>query len=290
MPYGTSGVISQTEPAQQRSSAGIIRSAGIVHSSQELSKRKIFIGIGAGLLVALLAAVGYLGFMQKPATQQVITPTPQIAQTHTKNLPKQPPLTVSDPQTLYTQATSRQVSINDPLRMQSDNNWQAVNSPGNCTFDGNTLHAVNSTTDLRATMCMATATKLQNIAFQAQLTTIKGDTSGLIVRADSKAQRLYFFSITTTGLYTLTVSDGQNGTQQRSLAGGTSPAIKQGLNQTNQLTIITQNSTLYLYINQKFITKVDDTTATTGCIGLFEGNSQGDVSEARFTNVKVWNV
>ena len=281
----------QAGPVQQRSSAGIVRSAGIIHSDHESSKRKIFIGIGAGFLAALLVAVGYLAFLQKPATQQqAAIPTPQVAQTHTKNLPKQPPLTITDPQELYTQATGRQAAINDSLHMQSDNNWQSVNSPGNCTFDANTLHAVTSTADVRTTMCIATATKYQNIAFQAQLTTIKGDTSGLIVRADNKGQRLYLFSITTTGMYTLAVTDGQNGTQQHVLAGGTSAAIKQGLNQENQLTIIARDSTLYLYINQKFIAKMDDKTNTTGCIGLFEGNSQGDTSEARFTNVKVWNV
>ncbi len=139
-------------------------------------------------------------------------------------------------------------------------------------------------------MCIANATKYKNIAFQAQLTIIKGDTYGLIMRADSKGQKLYLFGITTTGMYTLAVTDGQNGTLQHVLAAGTSAAIKQGLNQSNQLTIIARDNTLYLYINQKFITKVDDTTAASGSIGVFDGNSLVDVSEARFTDVKVWSV
>jgi hypothetical protein len=275
---------------QQYSPVAITRSAGIVHSDNTPSKRKIFVGIGAGLIIALIVAVGYLAFMQKPATPQITTPVPQIAQTHTKNLPKLPPITVTDPQALYTQATGKVAIINDPLRIQSDNNWVAVNSPGTCTFDGNTLHTVSSSTDTRATMCLASATKYSNIAFQAQLTIIKGDTYGLVMRADSNGKELYLFGITTTGMYTLAVANGQNGSQQHILAGGTSTAIKQGQNQSNQLTIIARDSTLYIYINNTFITKVDDTTATIGSIGLFNGNSLGDTSEARFTNVKVWSV
>ncbi len=139
-------------------------------------------------------------------------------------------------------------------------------------------------------MCIANATKYKNIAFQAQLTALKGDTEGLIVRADSKGQQMYLFSITTTGMYTLAVTNGQNGTLAHVLVGGTSPAIKQGQNQTNQMTLIARDNTLYLYVNQKFLTKVNDTTAASGNVGLFVGNSQGDVSEARFTNAKMWSV
>ena len=139
-------------------------------------------------------------------------------------------------------------------------------------------------------MCIASATKYKNVAFQAQIVPIKGDTYGLIVRADSKGRLLYLFSVTTTGMYTLAVTDGQNGTLAHVLTGGTSVAIKQGQNQSNQLTIIARDSTLYLYVNQKFLTKVNDTTATSGSVGLFVGNSQGDVSEARFTNAKIWSV
>ena len=139
-------------------------------------------------------------------------------------------------------------------------------------------------------MCIANATKYKNVAFQAQLVALKGDTDGLIVRADAKGQQMYLFSITTTGMYTLAVTNGQNGSLAHVLTGGTNPAIKQGPNQTNQLTLIARNNTLYLYANQKFLTKVDDGTAASGSVGLFAGNSQGDVSEARFTNAKVWSV
>ena len=276
---------------QQQSPAGAFRSASVIQPARKSSMRRVVIAVCAGFIVALLVAVGYLAFLQKPSnTQGTTSARPPIVQTHPKKLPTLSAITVSDPQALYTQAISRVAMSSDPLSAQSDNDWETVNSPGNCSFDGNTLHAVNSSADARATMCMANATKYKNIAFQAQLVAIKGDTDGLIVRADSKGQQMYLFSITTTGMYTLAVTNGQNGTLAHVLTGGTSPAIKQGQNQTNQLTLIARDTTLYLYVNQKFVTKVNDTTATSGSVGLFAGNSQGDVSEARFTNAKMWSV
>lgn len=275
---------------QQQSPVGVLRSASVIQPIRKSPMRKILLAVGTGFIIALLAAVGYLAFLQKPTTVQVATSVKPILQTHPKKLPPLPPITVSDPQALYTQATSRQAISNDPLTTQSDNNWETVNSPGNCAFDGNTLHAVNPLTDGRTTICLANATKYKNVAFQAQITAIKGDTYGLIMRADSKGQQMYLFSVTSTGMYTLAVTNGQNGSLAHVLTGGTSSAIKQGQNQSNQLTVITRGNTLYLYVNQKFLTKVDDTTATIGSVGLFVGNSQGDVSEARFTNAKIWSV
>ncbi len=293
-PYtaGNGPVAFQAAPGyvQQQSPVGAFRSASVIQPIKTSSSRKILIAVGTGFLVALLAAVGYLAFLQKPATTQITPAARPILQTHPKKLPSLPPITASDPMALYTQAISREAISNDPLSTQSDNDWETVNSSGSCTFDGNTLHAVNSSTDARTTMCIAHATKYKNIAFQAQITAIKGDTYGLIVRADSKGRLLYLFSITSTGTYTLASANGQNGTLAHVLTGGTSSAIKQGQNQSNQLAIIARDNTLYLYVNQKFLTKVDDTTSAIGSVGLFVGNSQGDVSEARFTNAKMWSI
>ncbi len=291
-PYGVGNgpVTFQPGYGQQHPPTGVLRSASVIQPIRTSPIRRVLIAVGAGFIVALVLAVGYLAFLQKPATTQITTPVKPILQTRPKKMPVLLSITASDPQVLYTQATGRVAISNDPLTMQSDNNWETVNSPGSCGFDGNTLHAENISKDVRATMCIANATKYKNIAFQAQITPIKGDTYGLIVRADSKGHLLYLFSVTSTGMYTLAVTDGQNGTLAHILAGGTSSAIKRGQNQSNQLTIIARDSTLYLYVNQKFLTKVNDTTATNGSVGLFVGNSQGDVSEARFANAKMWSV
>ncbi len=275
---------------QQQSPVGGLRSASVIQPAKKPSMRKVFIAVATGFIIALLVAVGYLAFLQKPISSQSTTSAKPLVQTHPKKLPSLPAITASDPQALYTQAIGREAMSSDPLSAQSDNDWETVNSPGSCSFDGNTLHAVNSSADARATMCLANATKYKNVAFQAQIVVLKGDTDGLIMRADNKGQQMYLFSITTTGMYTLAVTNGQNGSLAHILAGGTNPAIKQGQNQTNQLTLIARDNTLYLYVNQKFVTKVSDTTAASGSVGLFVGNSQGDVSEARFTNAKMWSV
>src|SRR2546430_11212148 len=60
----------------------------------------------------------------------------------------------------------------------------------------------------------------------------------------------------------------------RSLAKGISSVIKMGLNQTNQLTIIAQKHTIYVYINHLLVTEVVDSTLDRKSTRLNSSHSQ----------------
>ncbi|HZR40164.1 MAG TPA: hypothetical protein VFB12_08620, partial [Ktedonobacteraceae bacterium] len=245
-------------------------------------KRPVIIG-GLLLLVLVLvvgAIIAVQGAGQQPQTVAQTKPTPTATPV---------PITTTDPQTLYTQATSRKPIMTDALKAQDDNNWGVVSTAGNCAFKSGALH-VSGSAGAKAVVCTArTGPNFSNFAYQVQATALSGDTVGVVFRADSMGRRLYLFSITTEGVYLLSAYD-QASFQAHVLAGGTSAAINKGQNKANQITVIARGKTIYLYINKQYITKIDDTTSNTGVIGTLVGDTQGAASEAAFTDAQVWSV
>src|SRR5438093_10828017 len=62
-----------------------------------------------------------------------------------------------------------------------------------------------------------------------------------------------------------------------------SSAIKVGLKQTNRLTIIVEKSSIYMYINGQFITKVEDHRLLSyGTLGVISRDTAGTLPEVRF--------
>ncbi len=255
----------------------------VEHKPAGRKRKTLVVGIMFLFLCVLLSLGGYALFLKpdagsRPVPKPVVRPLPTLA-----------PLTTTDPHDLYNQATGRRPILVDSLRTQGDNDWEPLNTTGNCTFKANALHAVGMEGD-KIAICATQIAQFKNIAFQAQVVAQQGDTAGLAFRADSQGHTLYLFSVSTDGLYTLAVVDGQRGLQTHILAGGNNPAIKQGLNQPNVLTVIARTNTIYLYVNNQFITQLDDPTNSKGIVGVFAGDSQGNASEAAFSKVKVWSV
>jgi len=85
---------------------------------------------------------------------------------------------------------------------------------------------------------------ISNFTMQADITVVKGDGGGFFFRDniphDPNSQ--YRLRVSSDGTYDLV-------DPPRGFAAGSSSAIKQGLNQTNHLTIIVQKHTMYVYIN-----------------------------------------
>src|SRR5205807_7856382 len=75
--------------------------------------------------------------------------------------------------------------------------------------------------------------------------------------------------------------------QYKMLISGSSSAIKRGLNQINRLTIIVQKHTIYLYINNYFITQVDDSSFIYGEIGVLAIDWGGN-ADIRFEHLQVF--
>jgi hypothetical protein len=204
-------------------------------------------------------------------------------------------ITATDPIQLYTQATSGQPTLVDPLNSSNPNGWQAVSSGGKCTFAGNTLklsaQAARSGQSAVG-ICVALATNFSDFAYQVDTTIAQGDIAGVTFRTDPFAGAVYQFGIDNTGgyiLYTL-VTNVAGKTTLKILTEGVNSAIKTGANQLNVLTVIARGSVINLYANSQYLTTVTDSTVSGGEIGLFGENTQGGTVNVSYNSIKVWQL
>ena len=196
------------------------------------------------------------------------------------------PLTQT-PQTLYTQITQAHPTLDDPLRVNDNNNWTETRpaDPYSCRFSGGEYH-VNAP----FTPCLAQATTFGDLAYQVQMTIVQGEMGGIVFRADSSQTKYYTFFIDRSGHYTLIASVDRTTVNDRTLSEGTSASIKTGLNQANLLTVIAQGRSISLYINRQFIASASDSTYRDGHIGVFGGNQSQAPADVIFSQVQVWRV
>ena len=250
------------------------------------------------VLVLLIAAGGVLLYLRlaspgQPQThvsptatpQQIITsPSPATQATATP--------AAQTPQSLYNQVTQGAPVVDDPLLKNDTNNWaESTSSDGNnsCAFSGGAYHARVQQQNAY-TLCMAQGSNFSNLAYQVQMTIIKGEFGGMVFRADSTQSKYYSFFIDRSGNYTLVTSVDNTGANDYTLSKGTSSFIRTGLNEVNTLTIIASGSTIDLYINQQFITSASDTRYQSGQIGVFGGNVTQAPADVVFSRVQVWKV
>jgi len=195
-------------------------------------------------------------------------------------------------QSIYTQVTSSNPTLNDPLSGQDGNNWDVVSTSGqgSCKFSGNAYHAGEQQSGTFYA-CFAETPTFSNLAFQVQMTILQGDYGGIIFRADSANSKYYYFRIGKDGAYDLTISTDTSFAHDRLLkSGNASSIIKTGLNQTNLVTVVAKGSDLYLFVNQQYLDKVSDSTYKSGQIGIFGGDFASTTADVAFTNAKVWTI
>jgi len=120
---------------------------------------------------------------------------------------------------------------------------------------------------------------MSNFAVQADMTFVKGEGGGgFSFRSDNSNQDR--FRVSPDGTYDIV-------NQTQTLTSNFSQAVRQGLNQTNQLTVIEQKHTIYVYINGQFITQVDDSTSNYGSIEEM-AYDKFTPAEVRFDKVQVF--
>ncbi len=73
------------------------------------------------------------------------------------------------------------------------------------------------------------------------------------------------------------------------LSSGISSAINVGYGQSNDMTVIADKSSLYLYVNQQLVTAVTDTTLSAGQIGV-AALDYSTPTEVEFSSVQVWKL
>lgn len=189
---------------------------------------------------------------------------------------------------IYTQATSGAPTLNDPLSYP--NNWVAEygTSGGSCNFSAGAYHITEPNKGYFL-YCPAQGSNFSNLTFQVNIDIIVGDFAGIGIRSNETTGSAYYFTIYTDGSYDFSVWKNNNGDDSRSLQSGNSPSIKSGHNQINLVTIIARNHTFYFYVNKHYIATAQDSSFSSGEIGLFAGD-QTHSADVAFSNAEVWSL
>jgi hypothetical protein len=306
--YQTQAAYPQYTGPQQPSQPGFEPSTG-----PGPKKRGIATGVIVLLIVLALLLIGggvlfaYVGVIQPNQQHAQATATAQALNTQATGTAQaianataavqatgtaQAEATTTAIQSIYTQVTNGNPTLNDPLSGQNGNNWDvgSTNGQGSCKFSGNAYHAGAQQSNYFYA-CFAETPTFSNLAFQVQMTIIQGDYGGIIFRADSANSKYYYYRIGKDGAFDLTVSTDTSFAHDRLLkSGNASSIIKTGLNQTNLVAVVAKGSELYLFVNQQYLDKVSDSTYKSGQIGVFGGDFASTSSDVTFTNAKVWTI
>ena len=151
---------------------------------------------------------------------------------------------------------------------------------GTCVFTGGAYHNIEPTPGYFHG-CGPAGVILRDFVFQVQMTIVKGDAGGIIFRWNSNNQH-YMFLINQDGSYELRVD-------YVIIQGGSSSAIKVGLNQSNLIAIAAHGNTLDLFVNKHYITSVNDSTLSEGGIGI-EAHAISKPTEVEFRDAMVWTL
>ncbi len=220
--------------------------------------------LGGGTLTLVLLGLCLLTACTSgtPNSTQTPTPTP----THT-------------PQSIYELATSRSPFLANSL---SNNGatypWpEGTDHIGTCIFTGGTYHNIEPTPGSFHACGPAGAT-FRDLVFQVQMTIVKGDAGGIVIRWNSNG-----------GLQLLISQDGSYELRVNFtiIQGGSSSAIKVGLNQSNLIAMAAHGNTLDLFVNKQYITSVNDSTYSEGGIGIV-AHAISKPTEVEFRNAMVW--
>ena len=116
------------------------------------------------------------------------------------------------------------------------------------------------------------------------MTILKGDYGGIVFRTNQQQPFGYRFAFRSDQA----PSDGGDlAYGDRELAKFT--AITAHLNQAYLLTAIVRGSSISLYIDKQLVMSVEDSSASSGNIGLMAGDFSNEADVA-FRNVQVWNL
>lgn len=193
---------------------------------------------------------------------------------------------------LYRQVTGQHPVLQDPLDDSSANSWQ--------NFDETTYGCTKNAAGLRVYItdaahfvpCLDTSISFTNIALQIQMRILTGDAGGLVfrvARTPDNSASLYFFQITSAGVYSLALDQDVATAKVSRLATGTTSAMNKQAGQTNTLTLIVQGDTFDLYINQQYLTQVQDATLATGGIGVLAADASSSTSVI-YSNATFWSL
>jgi len=187
------------------------------------------------------------------------------------------------PQQIYTQATSGTPVINDPLTSSESTTWYQYGTPSNgCYYSRGAYHL--KLNKQGSFFCTAFNSFFHDLAFQVQVTILKGYAAGILFNTNVNGG--YLFVIDQAGGYILEVVKANTSTE---LTSGTSNTIYTSLDQPNVLTVIARDGKIYMFINKQPVAHVSDSTYNSGQVALF-GQGATSSTDIAFNNAQVWSL
>jgi type II secretory pathway pseudopilin PulG len=221
------------------------------------------------------------------STAQVVQATANAVASSTA----QAQATVQVYQNIYTQATRGTPVVNDPLSSPTFNPlWDITigsTTNGDCAFTQGSYHSTIPTANYFEP-CYALNTNYSTFAFQVDLTITQGDFGGVLLRANTAHTKFYLFRVGVDGSFDLYNYSNNQGSQAALLLTGTTRVMK-GLNQSNEITVVAQKTTMYFYLNRQYLGNSNDNSYTSGEIGVF-AESAKNPTDVAFSNAKVWKI
>ncbi len=255
----------------------------------ELSLSRHFVLLGlAGLVIASLASgITWFVIYRVSGNSIATTATGTEAITNTDinaTATAQAVATATTLQQIYTQATGKTPTIDDPLS-DNRNGWSTFNASwGACGFTGGAYHFTLSSGGLWNFCNCVSTQNLNNFALQVQVNIVKGNDGGIVFGSTANSYyRIYVDSEGTYILYQYTKTNDQTQT----LRSASSPAITTGLNQANVMTVIVNNNNFYFYANNQFVMSSYLNVYSAGAVSLTAASTD-QATDVEFSNLKVW--
>jgi len=186
--------------------------------------------------------------------------------------------------------------MSDPL---STNNqiaqWQQ-NPQGSCQFTNSSYHA--SAAQNVFTSCFATGSNYTNFTYQIQMVFIqhapKYSSGGILFRGSTDQHAFYSFEVYASGRYIFQKCN--NGDANCTILAGSPqdpPSSAFHVDQMNTLTVVANQNTFTLYINQQMVGNQQTDNSgpyTHGLIGVLAQGGQGsDIpTQVAYSDIKVW--
>lgn len=184
-----------------------------------------------------------------------------------------------------TAITSSSPLVDDPLSQQDDNQWPDDGIA--CAFLNNAYFVTVSEANALHP-CISGKLQYGDAAIQVDVTLLSCDNAGLILRAGANGNQFYDFEITNHNQFYLRYrsSDGK----YTWLIPDTTSNVIRGAGSKNTLLVIAQDGNFQLFINGQFVGAAHDTTFANGQPGVAAGNRTSTNGDARFSNLKIYQV
>jgi serine/threonine protein kinase len=192
--------------------------------------------------------------------------------------------TQASKQATATAITGGTPQLTDPLSGPDGNNWP--DDGQNCSFKNSQYYAIANGSDILQP-CLSSSLQYGNAAIKVDVTLGTGADAGLLFRASADGKQFYDFEITDQGQFYLRY---RNNGKYTFLIPSTPASVIQGSGSKNTLLVIANGSDLQLYINGSFVSEIQDSTFSSGQIGVATGTRQASTGDASFANLAIYSL